>query len=62
MGDKQDIDFRPNHRDMSPWNCYLFEHKAVFVLFLCLKKQADPKTASFLGVPDVLRGESIATH
>ena len=37
QGGKQGINFRPNHRDMSTRNCYLFEHEAIFVLFFVQK-------------------------
>ena len=30
-GEKQGINFKPNHRDIYAWNCYLFKHPAFFV-------------------------------
>ena len=50
-GEKQGIiNFRPNHREMSAWNRYLFEHYAVFVLFFVQKPRQTIKIASFLEV------------
>ena len=49
-GEKQVVNFRPYHRDISTWNCYSFRHLAVFVLFFVQRPRQTVKIASFLEV------------
>ena len=46
-GEKQGINCMANQRDMSTRNRYLFEHKAVFVLFFVQKPKTDLTIAFF---------------
>ena len=51
-GRKQGFSFRPNQRDMSTWNRYLFDYLAVFVL----SQKPRQKECFFLWVQRLVRG------